>query len=84
MSNMRQPKTRQMLTYWEESGRPLEGKWHTAGQCHRRKGWERWVHSPWRTEVNRDLLREYLMAGYRMDGDRALPYEVQNHIRGTG
>lgn len=51
---------------------------------HRRKGWESWLHSLWRRGVNRDLLREYLMCGYRMDRDRALPCKVQNHVRGNG
>lgn len=51
---------------------------------HRRKGWESQVHSLWRTEANRDLLTEYLMCGYRRDGDRALPCKVQNQIRGNG
>lgn len=92
------PFVRPHMEYFVQSGMTqdktdtdiLEGVRRAPGRSvahswwHRRTGWDSRVHSLWRTEVNRHLLTEYLMGGYRMDGDRALPYEVQNQIRGIG
>lgn len=72
-----------MPPYQKESRGSLEGQWHTAhdvGEAERAgfacsEGWK----------VNGDHLAKYLMCGYRADGARVLPYQVQTkQIRGNG